>query len=1327
MRRLYIGGLSHTVTQKDLKDRFGKFGDVEDVEVRTRRDDEGVPYKTFGYININISDADLKKCLTVLNKSKWKGGTLQIETAKESFLHRLAEERQAAAEQRLQQPAAEDKRQKMLDSLSKAGVENFTMKAAVPGTEIPGHKDWVVSKFGRVLPILQLRCQKGSKARTQKYDPSKYSHNIRKLDRSTVDESTPVTQLTWEVQGGDDDISKKRRGEFPPYEPPKRKKSRTDSSQNSVGRNRFKQTDDSVGHNETHQFTNGYEPPTNHRLAQKRPLRFTDSDIDSDEEIRRMVASQNSSHVALQQEEEEDILEVVGLDYLEKSGRVRQQQKGGPDDEEENGYNSADTDELFASRKPPPPQQERLTVPTEAHLSGNDTDGKKKTKKKSKAGEEEDSSTEEHLLSRKPSSTQQRAESSQKQSKKMTVPTVVKPPVSQSDSDEDDDDEDEDEEELESADYSSDSDYETMFSNATRLEISFADLKRLAEESLQTPETTSPSIPGTSSEQETNLTSGPAERPAPKKGTMPDEILAAIMEEDSSEDEQKKKKKKRKAVVSAPLPAFQGTRTLGEGSETHECQRRQNEEEEGRGAEVKKQKLEHPETEKKTSESSEEEEEEEEEREEQEKKGVVKSMTRKAETVSSSSSDDDEDEDDDDVEDEDGEESESADYSSDSDYEAMFSNITRLEISFADLQRLAEESQQTSETTAPSIPGTSCKQETDLTSGPAEPPAQKQKLDSEAPQLNHRAADSKTSGQKHTDTEKKTSESSEEEEEEVEEEEEEEEEQEKKGVGKNITGKNETTSSSDDDEDEEEEEEEDKMKANQTVLTVKASATASSSSSGSSASSSEEEEEEGKQAPPRVPLGAKEEKERQREANLRRLAAVQQRQKEAEEHKKLIQGALANLDAPTARAGKHIVFGSDDDDDGDGEDKKQITSEVTVPKKTLFQDSQSEDEATGDEAAVSKSDTTKEKVRLKPSGPQLFSGSDDEEDADEEEDGSRFDIRPQFEGRSGQKLMELQSRFGTDERFRMDSRFLEEDEDKEEDSEKKKSVTEEEEALEEEKKKNLSILQSVLGSSQQTCSSKTPTKAKTFRDVSALHYDPSREEHAAFETKTDETKKESKAARRKKREEAQKLPEVSKEIFYDVSGDLKAVFGQTKEDDVAGEDEKKNWDQEEEEEEEGGKDEQPTPLSSLLSADPSVEKVESSGFKFSFFGDDTETGSGETAEYKIESIQAPKVSWQQNLHFQDSSSDEEEEEKEEEEEQSNVVATTTEEETSSKRDLFFFYPEDVRLKEGPRLFCRPSQLEEQREQWEERRSELKQEYRKKHKDARRKLKSSLKS
>lgn len=129
--------------------------------------------------------------------------------------------------------------------------------------------------------------------------------------------------------------------------------------------------------------------------------------------------------------------------------------------------------------------------------------------------------------------------------------------------------------------------------------------------------------------------------------------------------------------------------------------------------------------------------------------------------------------------------------------------------------------------------------------------------------------------------------------------------------------------------------------------------------------------------------------------------------------------------------------------------------------------------------------------------------------------------------------MALQSRFGTDERFRMDSRFLEEDEDKEEDSgetrislvllfivvfsgavvkqwavlwsddsmyftlldvitaltmtlydsERNKNLLEDDEALEDEKKKNLSILQSILGSSQQTSTSKPAIKAKTFRWV----------------------------------------------------------------------------------------------------------------------------------------------------------------------------------------------------------------------------------------------------
>lgn len=65
-----------------------------------------------------------------------------------------------------------------------------------------------------------------------------------------------------------------------------------------------------------------------------------------------------------------------------------------------------------------------------------------------------------------------------------------------------------------------------------------------------------------------------------------------------------------------------------------------------------------------------------------------------------------------------------------------------------------------------------------------------------------------------------------------------------------------------------------------------------------------------------------------------------------------------------AGAGKHIVFGSDDeeDDGNDYGDQQRMDSEVLASRKTLFQDSQSEDEATGDEATANKSVKVKAEV-----------------------------------------------------------------------------------------------------------------------------------------------------------------------------------------------------------------------------------------------------------------------------------------------------------------------------------------------------------------------------
>uniref|UniRef100_A0A8C6RRG0 Nucleolar protein 8 n=2 Tax=Nannospalax galili TaxID=1026970 RepID=A0A8C6RRG0_NANGA len=87
-KRLFVGGLSQAISKTDLQDQFTRFGEVSDVEIITRKDEQGNSQKIFAYVNIKIAETDLKKCMSVLNKTKWKGGTLQIQLAKESFLHR---------------------------------------------------------------------------------------------------------------------------------------------------------------------------------------------------------------------------------------------------------------------------------------------------------------------------------------------------------------------------------------------------------------------------------------------------------------------------------------------------------------------------------------------------------------------------------------------------------------------------------------------------------------------------------------------------------------------------------------------------------------------------------------------------------------------------------------------------------------------------------------------------------------------------------------------------------------------------------------------------------------------------------------------------------------------------------------------------------------------------------------------------------------------------------------------------------------------------------------------------------------------------------------
>uniref|UniRef100_A0A2R8Z7E0 Nucleolar protein 8 n=1 Tax=Pan paniscus TaxID=9597 RepID=A0A2R8Z7E0_PANPA len=62
-KRLYVGGLSQDISVADLQNQFSRFGEVSDVEIITRKDDQGNPQKVFAYINISVAEADLKKSI----------------------------------------------------------------------------------------------------------------------------------------------------------------------------------------------------------------------------------------------------------------------------------------------------------------------------------------------------------------------------------------------------------------------------------------------------------------------------------------------------------------------------------------------------------------------------------------------------------------------------------------------------------------------------------------------------------------------------------------------------------------------------------------------------------------------------------------------------------------------------------------------------------------------------------------------------------------------------------------------------------------------------------------------------------------------------------------------------------------------------------------------------------------------------------------------------------------------------------------------------------------------------------------------------------------
>ena len=60
-KRVYVGGLYHEATDKDLNQLFSKFGEVESVEIKKRSENNVVNF-VFAYVNVKTTDPQITQC-----------------------------------------------------------------------------------------------------------------------------------------------------------------------------------------------------------------------------------------------------------------------------------------------------------------------------------------------------------------------------------------------------------------------------------------------------------------------------------------------------------------------------------------------------------------------------------------------------------------------------------------------------------------------------------------------------------------------------------------------------------------------------------------------------------------------------------------------------------------------------------------------------------------------------------------------------------------------------------------------------------------------------------------------------------------------------------------------------------------------------------------------------------------------------------------------------------------------------------------------------------------------------------------------------------------
>ncbi|XP_064489342.1 nucleolar protein 8-like [Ornithodoros turicata] len=245
--------------------------------------------------------------------------------------------------------------------------------------------------------------------------------------------------------------------------------------------------------------------------------------------------------------------------------------------------------------------------------------------------------------------------------------------------------------------------------------------------------------------------------------------------------------------------------------------------------------------------------------------------------------------------------------------------------------------------------------------------------------------------------------------------------------------------------------------------------------------------------------------------NEKRLQSLKAKAAQSKMQHRALKTAFSSLDSGVSQGNKKIVFrDSDDDDDCDNNDECNTSKAAVVPRAGKRHNLFDENDDEGDE----------------------YISTHAEDD---------FRVRPQFQGKKGQRVWELQSRIGMDERFRLNEQFVESDNDNE------GAHLEEDTNVEntDERTRNLKVLQDIIGGS--VVKDDQPVHKKPiFKDTNKFRFDPTKEDASKFEVRKEAGAVASKKKKNKDPAPPEPVPEVSKEQFYEVSTSLRDALGNKK-------------------------------------------------------------------------------------------------------------------------------------------------------------------------------------